>query len=141
MDSATEFLFGVCVDSLSCTPPYPHTASATLPLLHESPRAEEAKAFTAAFTEAMLRIAFRQRVGWIWPLFEMFSDKIAKPMAVVTKYIEPIIHAALDKKNRATEDNKTQKGAADLDDQSSLLDELLESTSGIVTAFLSDFHN
>ncbi|KAJ7125198.1 cytochrome P450 monooxygenase pc-3 [Mycena epipterygia] len=127
MDSATEFLFGVCVDSLSCTPPYPHTA--TLPVLHESPRAEEAKAFTAAFTEAMLRIAFRQRVGWIWPMFEMFSDKTAKPMEVVTKYIDPIIHAALNKKNRATEDIKTEKDAADFGEESSLLDELLKSTS------------
>jgi hypothetical protein len=123
MDSATEFLFGSCVDSLACTPPYPHNASARLPLAHDSPRAQAANAFTEAYSEAMHQIAFRQRVGWIWPLFEMFNDKTAKPMEVVSEYIDPIIHAAVDKKKA------TEKGT-DSSDDSSLLDELLKSTSG-----------
>ncbi|KAJ6589962.1 cytochrome P450 [Mycena vulgaris] len=123
IDSATEFLFGECIDSLACTPPYPHNASAALPPPRQSPRALEANAFTDAYSEAMLRIAFRQRVGWVWPLFEMFRDKTAAPMEVVTKYIDPIIHAALEK--------KTSLGgeAKDEDEGASLLDDLLKSTS------------
>ncbi|KAK7057643.1 cytochrome P450 [Favolaschia claudopus] len=123
MDSATEFLFGSSVDSLACTPPYPHNASATLPLRHDSPRARAANAFTEAYSEAMHQIAFRQRVGPIWPLFEMFHDKTAKPMETVTAYIDPLIHAALEKKRLAEE-----KGVHSAED-SCLLDELMKSSS------------
>ncbi|KAJ7169166.1 cytochrome P450 monooxygenase pc-1 [Mycena crocata] len=122
MDSATEFLFGVCVNSLACTPPYPHNASATL-MVHDSVHAKQANDFTVAYTEAMAQIAFRQRVGWVWPLFEMFSDKTAMPMEVVTKYLDPIIHSALEKKKAAQPPEK------DTPDDCSLLDDMLKSTS------------
>jgi hypothetical protein len=127
MDSSTEFLFGACLDSLTCTPPYPHNASAALHTPHDSSRAQAANAFTEAYSEAMLRIAFRQRVGWVWPLFEMFRDKTARPMEVVTEYIDPIIHAALEKKNRAGDCKES-------DENASLLDDMLKSTSGVSAA-------
>ncbi|KAJ7647752.1 cytochrome P450 [Roridomyces roridus] len=123
MDSATEFLFGACVDSLSCIPPYPHYAPANL--AHESPRAKEANDFIEAYGDGMVQIAFRQRVGWIWPLFEMFGDKTAKSMAIVANYIDPIIHAALEKKRIVGED----KTSFDSGEQTSLLDSMLQSTS------------
>ncbi|KAF8150435.1 cytochrome P450 [Mycena galopus ATCC 62051] len=124
MDSATEFLFGSCVDSLTCTPPYPHNASAALRLCDDSPRAQAANTFTEAYGQAMHQISLRQRLGWAWPLFEIFADKTAKPMEVVTKYIDPIIEAALDKKKMAEE-----KGVVHSSEDSCLLDELMKSTS------------
>jgi hypothetical protein len=74
MDSATEFLFGSCVDSLSSTLPYPANAT-YIPAAHNSVRAQEANKFTVAFNDAMLQIAYRERAGWIWPLYELFVDK------------------------------------------------------------------
>ncbi|KAF7351018.1 hypothetical protein MSAN_01664100 [Mycena sanguinolenta] len=122
MDSATEFLFGSCVDSLACTPPYPHNASMKRSL-NDSPRAQAANAFTEAYGEAMHQISLRQRLGWAWPLFEMFEDKTAKPMEVVTKYIDPLIEAALNKKLAEEKDMVYSS------EDSCLLDELMKSTS------------
>ncbi|KAJ6568864.1 cytochrome P450 [Mycena capillaripes] len=123
MDSATEFLFGSCVDSLSATLPYPSNA-ASEPAFHSSVHTEEANDFTAAFSEAMLLIATRERAGWVWPLYEVFVDQTAKPMKVVSKYLDPIIHNALEKKKRAT-----QTVAFEEREDSTLLDELIEKTS------------
>ncbi|KAJ7704877.1 cytochrome P450, partial [Mycena rosella] len=97
MDAATKFLFGSYVDSLSSTLPYPSNAG-QVPPIHNSARAQEANNFTAAFGDAMLQIAFRERVGWIWPLYELFVDQTAKSMKVVANYLDPIIQQALDKK-------------------------------------------
>ncbi|KAJ7198610.1 cytochrome P450 [Mycena pura] len=123
MDSATEFLFGSCVDSLMCTPPYPHNVSTALPSVHDSPHARAANAFTGAYSRAMVQIAFRQRIGPLWPLFEMFVDKTAKPMEVVGQYIDPIIQTALEK--NAAGNGKAEK----CDDEECLLDAMLKSTS------------
>ncbi|KAJ6608854.1 cytochrome P450 [Mycena sp. CBHHK59/15] len=121
MDSATEFLFGACVDSLSATLPYPHNAPAN----RDSSKARAASDFTAAFSTAMLQIAFRERVGWVWPLFEMFADHTAGPMGVVDEYLDPIIRAAMEKKTRG---GVEWEGGAD-GESDTLLDELLKSTS------------
>ncbi|KAJ7465949.1 cytochrome P450 monooxygenase pc-1 [Mycena latifolia] len=123
MDVATEFLFGSCMDSLSSTLPYPSNAFA-VPGVQNSPRADEANRFTAAFSEAMQQIAFRERVGWIWPLYEVFVDQTAKPMKVVAKYLDPIIHDALEKKKQIPQ----IRGSQD-DENITLLDDLIETTS------------
>ncbi|KAF7369356.1 hypothetical protein MVEN_00264200 [Mycena venus] len=121
MDAATEFLFGSCVDSLSSTPPYPSNAT-SVPAVHNSVRAEQATKFTAAFGDAMQQIANRERIGWIWPLYELFGDKTAKSMDVISKYLEPIIHEALQKKTSREKELEERE-------DSTLLDELVEKTS------------
>ncbi|KAJ7872727.1 cytochrome P450 monooxygenase pc-1 [Mycena leptocephala] len=123
MDSATEFLFGSCVDSLSSTLPYPANAT-YIPAAHNSVRAQEANKFTVAFNDAMLQIAYRERAGWIWPLYELFVDKTAKSMRVVSKYLDPIIHEALEKKKRVTETQIFEEP-----EDSTLLDELVKKTA------------
>ncbi|KAF7296034.1 hypothetical protein MKEN_01418400 [Mycena kentingensis (nom. inval.)] len=123
MDSATEFLFGSCVESLACTPPYPHNASANRPPIHDSEHAQQANSFTAAYGEAMQQIAIRQRLGPMWPLFEMFKDKTAAPMAEVAKYIDPLIQAAIDKKDANAGVDKANE------EELCLLDDLVRSTS------------
>jgi hypothetical protein len=75
MDSATEFLFGSCVDSLSSTlpgGPYPSDA-VSVPAIQNPFSAEEENKFIAAFSFAMQQIAYRERMG---------IDKTAKSMAV-----------------------------------------------------------
>ncbi|KAJ7115327.1 cytochrome P450 monooxygenase pc-1 [Mycena epipterygia] len=122
MDAAAEFLFGSCLDSLSSALPYPSNAL-SVPAIHNSPQAQEGNNFTAAFSEAMLQIIFRERVGWIWPLYEVFVDQTAKPMKVVTKYLDPIIHEALEKKKRG------ETRTSDDSENITLLDDLIEKTS------------
>ncbi|CAK5281882.1 unnamed protein product [Mycena citricolor] len=112
MDAATEFLFGSCVDSLSCSLAYPHNVFS--PSTQPTQSADD---FTAAYNQAMLQIAFRQRVGWVWPLFEILGDKTVKPMKVVDRFIDPLIEAALAKKARGGHLS------------ASLLDELIRSTT------------
>ena len=68
LDSATDFLFGASVGSLLTDLPYPHH--------HPSKVAKSSPAddFAAAFAEAQLTIAARNRQGWVWPLIEIFKD-------------------------------------------------------------------
>ncbi|KAJ7175781.1 cytochrome P450 [Mycena filopes] len=131
MDSATEFLFGSCVNSLHASLPFPHNATFTTPE-SDSARARAAMEFSAAFNESMLRIANRARIGWAWPLVEMWFDKTAEPMKIVSAYIDPIIHEAIEKKKLADSlHGATEK--TDLEDEmkegATLLDELLNVTS------------
>ncbi|KZP21731.1 cytochrome P450 [Athelia psychrophila] len=92
LDSATEFLFGNDVQSLATGLPYPHHA-ATLNATHSSP----AEDFAVAFAQSQELISQRARIGWIWPLFEIFKDNTAKPMKVVNEFLDPILKEAVDK--------------------------------------------
>ncbi|KAJ7056650.1 cytochrome P450 [Mycena amicta] len=101
MDAATEFLFGTCVDSLSGPLPLPFYARNT-----PNPRSTEMR-----------------RVGWVWPLFEIFEDKTLKPMRTVNAFVDPIIAKAVEKK-------KQSDGSTDAKvEHDTLLDELLNSTT------------
>ncbi|KAJ7861903.1 cytochrome P450 [Mycena leptocephala] len=73
---------------------------------------------SVAFNDAMLQIAYRERAGWIWPI-----RIIPKSMRVVSKYLDPIIHEALEKKKRA----ETQ--IFEEPEDSTLLDELVKKTA------------
>ncbi|KAJ7254379.1 cytochrome P450 [Mycena haematopus] len=129
MDSATEFLFGSCVNSLHASLPFPHNATFTS-IASNSARAHVATEFSAAFNESMLHVASRVRFGYAWPLLELWHDKTVAPMEIVSAYIDPIIHDAVQKKALAKSlgtsvdntDEKDKEGAT-------LLDELLNVTS------------
>ncbi|KAJ7220117.1 cytochrome P450 monooxygenase pc-1 [Mycena pura] len=116
MDSATEFLFGTCVDSLSAHLPYPY--------YHSSSKRLQAQDFPTAFSEVMLQIALRERLGWVWPLFELLEDRTAKPMKTVNAFVDPIISKAVERKRRSG-----KEAGADVGDNDTLLDELLNSTT------------
>ncbi|KAJ7284578.1 cytochrome P450 monooxygenase pc-1 [Mycena rebaudengoi] len=128
MDSATEFLFGQCANSLSASLPYPHNVS-PIPAMEDLTSSQDADSFPAAFAEVMLQIAFRERVGWVWPLFEMFSDRTAKPMKTVDKFLDPIIRSAVERKKRNKRDEVPAFEDGDTGDDATLLDELLKSTT------------
>ncbi|KAJ7923482.1 cytochrome P450 monooxygenase pc-1 [Mycena leptocephala] len=105
MDSASEFLFNSCVHSLKANLPYPHNARAAIK-------------FTDAFSDAMVCISQREVLGRIWPLFEIFGDKTAEPMRAISEYLDPVIHAAM------------ERSASPGREELSLLDDLLNTTSG-----------
>ncbi|KAF8890928.1 cytochrome P450 monooxygenase pc-1 [Infundibulicybe gibba] len=128
LDSATEFLFGTCVHSLSAGIPYPHNITFALPD-SASPHATRANEFAQAFLEAQEMIADRERTGWVWPLLEIFRERTKKPMKVVNAYIEPIIQEALEKKRLAGPNSAEKHANSEVGDDETLLDHLVSLTS------------
>ncbi|KAJ6513501.1 cytochrome P450 monooxygenase pc-1 [Mycena vulgaris] len=124
MDSASEFLFNSCVDSLKANLPYPHNVSFPPPQSN-SPDAQAALKFTDAFSEVMVQISKREVLGRIWPLFELFGDKTAGPMKAIGEYLDPVIANAMEKKRLA---GPKEKSEGDVEEPS-LLDDLLNTTS------------
>ncbi|KXN80905.1 Cytochrome P450 52A3-A [Leucoagaricus sp. SymC.cos] len=100
LDSATEFLFGHDVRSLSGSLPYPHNH----PLHSKGSKTTISDAenfstrFAEAFSEAQRITARRSRYGVHWPLTEFWKDTIKEPMRIVKELIEPIVEEAVRKK-------------------------------------------
>jgi hypothetical protein len=82
LDTATEFLVGENVDSLAGTLPYPHNVAASYPT-----QTTPADHFAKAFADAQYIISLRFKIGWIWPLLEIFEDKTKKPMKIVNAFL------------------------------------------------------
>ena len=123
LDSATEFLFGHCVHSLNAGLPYPHNVS-YIPSNVLTPEKRLANNFSAAFLDVQFAVSQRERLGFVWPLQEVFENKTKKPMKVVDAFIEPIVADAIAKKNSARREEKVpQEG------EGTLLDHLVQVTS------------
>ena len=122
LDSASEFLFGHCVDSLSIELPYPYNVTKS----SDVPQADDAtQAFSRAFARAQQRINERLSIGQNWPLTEIFSDHTAQQMKVVNTFLDPILADAV-AKHRANDKLDTSEFA----DDETLVDHLVKLTSG-----------
>ncbi|KAJ7220716.1 cytochrome P450, partial [Mycena pura] len=124
MNSATSVLFGSCVNSLSAPLPYPSNASTPFLASASSNRGD---IFTEAYTTAITHISSLSRFGWIWVFLELTGDATRAPMRVVDPYLEPIIAAAVARKE-ALKAERAPKG----EPETLLDDELLNLTSGKV---------
>ncbi|KAH9894450.1 cytochrome P450 monooxygenase pc-3 [Cubamyces lactineus] len=122
LDSATEFLFGKCVNSLDSELPYAHNDPIAPKLLKEKDAAER---FSAAFTGAQEVIAMREKIGWMWHLQELFHDKSEEHMRVVDAFLKPILEEAI-AKNRAAKARSAKFGEED--EEETLLDHLVKIT-------------
>jgi len=122
LDSATEFLFGSCVNSLSAGLPYPHNVSSFEARLRGTNSADD---FADAFARAQYLISERERSGPLWQLSEIFKNKTDETMKVVNAYLEPIIKDAVEKKQR-----NSPLDMLDEDDNENLLDHLVKTTCG-----------
>lgn len=131
LDTSSEFLFGKSVDSLNITAddlpqPYGH------PLHEESLNSTHpSNAFSHAVAEGLWIASQRDRLGWVWPLFEIFGDKTNKHVNLVNeKFIGPAVKAALEKEAKlsAGADDKARKDI--IGDDESLLEHLVKHTSG-----------
>ncbi|KAG2143714.1 cytochrome P450 [Suillus clintonianus] len=138
LDSASEFLFGHCIDSLSARLPYPNDATESANVIQgDNPSA----AFSDAFSQAQQIINRRISVGHIWPLFEILADSTAQHMKVVNAFLDPILKDALEKHSTAVDLDRN-------DNDQTLVDHLVNLTSGetaryygisVVEMFFSDF--
>ncbi|KIJ64222.1 hypothetical protein HYDPIDRAFT_40451 [Hydnomerulius pinastri MD-312] len=124
LDSATEFLFGHCVDTLASGIPYPHNLSKPGRVPTEPNTAQD---FANAFTQAQHWMAKRNMIGQTWPLTEVLEDRTRKPMEIVNTFLEPILKDAIEK-HKASEG--LEKKPEETEDET-LLDHLIQLTTDV----------
>ncbi|KAF9040806.1 cytochrome P450 monooxygenase pc-1 [Panaeolus papilionaceus] len=121
LDSATEFLFGQTVDSLSAGIPYPpsskHKNNASY-LEHPSNR------FAEAFTTGQMQSNIRSPFGKDWPLIEFWGDKVAPFRKRMDEFIEPVMNEAL----RRREETLMKGGEEKEEEELTLLAHLVNHT-------------
>jgi len=118
MDTATEFLFGQDVKTLSGDLPYPSTYKKSSPRTHPSDQ------FALAFNRAQENTFPRGFYGKLWPLVDFWEDTVATDTKITWKFFDPLIQAALEKK-------KAAKGVYEVNrDDGTLLDHLVQQTDG-----------
>ncbi|KAH9478505.1 Cytochrome P450 monooxygenase 75 [Psilocybe cubensis] len=97
LDSASEFLFGKNVESLSAGLPYHQSVSKkNSSEFFDHPSNQ----FVKAFSSGLLRIASRLTMGEEWPLAEFMGDKIKPFREVMDDFVEPMMKAALAKREQ-----------------------------------------
>jgi cytochrome P450 len=88
LDAASEFLFGTDLKTLSASLPVPgKTAMGP----KGSATDDSWGAFAKSFEMAQQIITDRGRIGYLWPLFELFKDKNEANAAVIQAYVEVFI--------------------------------------------------
>lgn len=120
LDSATEFLFGNDVRSLSAGLNYPPGQ------FSEDPSAQHpANVFANSFSASQETMANRVDYGPAWPMVEFWGDRIKNDMEVVKAFVDPIVQAALAKKRHG---NKQE--IYDDEEEVTLLEHLVKITDG-----------
>lgn len=131
---SSEFLFGNAVNSLDILVedlPQPYNHPDHVESLARS-KEYPASAFADAFVNAQLVVAARERIGWIWPLMEMFEDKAKPLMKTVNAFIEPIVNEAVRKNAEAIKlGDSVEKNHVGEDE--TFLEHLAKQTSGKFT--------
>ncbi|GJE99948.1 cytochrome P450 [Phanerochaete sordida] len=98
LDSASEFLFGKCLETLHGTLPVAGRAK----MGPKGTASEDSfGTFAWAFEDVQMQISRRTRIGKPWPLFELFRDKTAPSVAIVQDWLRPIVREALERKAAA----------------------------------------
>ncbi|KAF7290302.1 Cytochrome P450 [Mycena chlorophos] len=97
IDAASEFLFGTDLQTLSAALPVPgKTAMGP----KGSATDDSWGAFANAFEMAQQVVTNRGRIGYLWPLFELFKDKNAENVAVIQEWLDPLVQQAVEEKHR-----------------------------------------
>lgn len=79
--------------------------------------------FVNAFDEAQMNIMKRARIGYLWPLLEMFKDRNQKHAEVIAEWLDPLVKKAL-------EDNKMIDTRTSPLGDKTFLQHLADSTQG-----------
>jgi len=102
--------------------PYPHNISDT-PANILTLEKQVANDFSAALFDVQMVVSQRERLDFVWPLWEIFENKTTKPMKVVDAFIEPIVADAISKNDARREEKVSEEG------EGTLLDRLVQVTS------------
>jgi hypothetical protein len=130
LDAASEFLFGRNLDTLS----------ASLPVAGRTPMGPKGSAtydtwgsFTHAFEMSQQIVTRRARLGYFWPVSELFGDKSAQYVQAIRRWLDPIVVQSLA--------DKAQMGCAGLNspvEEKTFLQHLTESTEGRLEYAIND---
>jgi len=134
LDSATEFLFGNDIRTLSAGLPYP----ASSPLARSDPFVNHpSNKFASAFMAGQYFVNLRTRYGSSWPMAEFWKDKVKSHRKIIDEYIEPILTEAL--ANRVGIDGKTlMDREMASSDGTTLLSHLINHTQGFFVHLVDD---
>jgi hypothetical protein len=131
LDSATEFLFGAKVDSISAGLPFPPALAARTPksfLDHPS------TPFVNAFGRSQALSIVRLNYGPAWRLVEFWRDEVKPLREALDDFVTPLMNRALEKraqdmktdiKTTAEEDNVLAHLVRDTQDPQIIKDEVL----------------
>jgi len=123
LDSATEFLFGASVHSISAGLKYPQYAA------HKTPQSfynHPSNFFVKAFGEGQVLTTTRIGLGADWPIAEFWEDKVVSLRETMDKFTEPLMEAALEKREKQLSGQIETKE----DEETTLLAHLVKNTQG-----------
>jgi hypothetical protein len=126
LDAACEFLFNTKLQTLDSTLAYPHIKPGSGDHTSSGGISPE-EAFSRALVGAETVLMDRFNCGELWCLQEFFKDKSESYMEVINEFLNPILEECL-AKHAARDD----AGEVD-DEEKTLLDSLLQKTTGCVT--------
>ena len=123
LDSATEFLFGQDVRSLSASIPYPPTdvkssTAADAPLLNQ---------FSEDFRLAQIATANRAQYAFLWPLWEFWHDKVGDHAKSIDEFISGLCRDAIARKAEREKAGLTEEAEKE---EETLLEHLVKLTDG-----------
>ncbi|KAJ7487238.1 cytochrome P450 monooxygenase CYP63 [Mycena galericulata] len=98
LDAASEFLFGTDLNTLGASLP---VAGQTQMGPKGSATDDSWGAFAKAFEMAQQIITDRGRMGYLWPLFELFKDKNEDNATIIQAWLDPLVRQAVEDKQKA----------------------------------------
>ena len=120
LDSATEYLFGKDVHSQSAGLAYPDLPSPLFKTNSSVFDNHPSNTFVKALLQGQNVVAFRSKMGGVWPLTEIWRDNVAPFRKDLDQFVEPLIQDAL---NRKQQKEGVNEGGT-------LLDFLVDQTTG-----------
>ena len=95
LDSASEFLFGQNLDTLSLARPEPGKAKMGP---KGSATNDEFGSFAQGFELAQCVVTQRARLGYFWPFAELRKNKIKEACNITKKWLDPLVKRAIEEK-------------------------------------------
>ncbi|KAF5319303.1 hypothetical protein D9619_008466 [Psilocybe cf. subviscida] len=121
LDTASYFLFGRNLDTLSASLPIPGVTGA-------GPKGSATNdawgSFSHAFDMCQINASDSGRIGRFWPLFELFKDKNEEHARAIRQFLDPLVQDAIAKK-QVTDKEGSANSIAD----KNFLQHLADSTS------------
>lgn len=97
IDAASEFLFGKNLETLSASLPVPGVA-------RMGPKGSATEdtwgSFVEAFEISQQEVTRRGRIGYFWPLFELFHDRNKFHAKRIREWLDPLVEMALHEKSQ-----------------------------------------
>jgi len=110
LDSATEFLFGACVNSIHEPLLLPGGIEPPLPgCVTPAGKHPSASSFVRSFGAAQEVLCRRLRIGFNWPAFETFKDQTAEHYENIRAYLQPLVEKGLERRRQLQSDELGQK--------------------------------